>query len=59
MHSVVGVATRAPRDYRLATLRRVVGTLGGELEVIANFGDRRIRLRVAGGLLADPRWSSC
>lgn len=35
-------------DYRLSTLRRVVEALGGELEVIANFGDRRIRLRGAG-----------
>lgn len=31
-------------DYRLSTLRRYVAALGGELEVIANFGDKRIRL---------------
>jgi hypothetical protein len=32
-------------DHRLSTLRRYVKALGGELEVIANFGDKRIRLR--------------
>lgn len=34
-------------DYRLSTLRRYVSALGGELEVIANFGDKRIRLHGA------------
>ena len=34
-------------DHRLSTLRRVVEALGGELEIVANFGDRRIRLRAA------------
>ncbi len=32
-------------DLLLSTLRRYVEALGGELEIIANFGDRRIRLR--------------
>lgn len=35
-------------DHKLSTLRRVVEALGGELEVIANFGDRRVRLRAVG-----------
>ncbi|MCB0219444.1 MAG: XRE family transcriptional regulator [Chrysiogenetes bacterium] len=34
-------------DHRLSTLRRVVESLGGELEVIANFGDKSIRLHGA------------
>lgn len=32
------------RDRRLSTLRRCVETLGGELEIVAAFGDRRVRL---------------
>jgi predicted transcriptional regulator len=32
-------------DCRLSTLERYVAALGGELEITANFGDRRIRLR--------------
>lgn len=36
--------TEQREDHRLSTLRRYVEALGGELEVIANFGDRRIRL---------------
>jgi predicted transcriptional regulator len=35
-------------DHRLSTLRRVVEALGGELEIIASFGDKRVRLRAAG-----------
>lgn len=35
-------------DYRVSTLRRVVEALGGELELVASFGNRRIRLRAAG-----------
>ncbi|MDP9122056.1 MAG: XRE family transcriptional regulator [Acidobacteriota bacterium] len=31
-------------DHRLSTLRKYVEALGGELEVVANFGDKRIRL---------------
>ena len=31
-------------DYRLSTLRRYVEALGGRIEVIADFGDKRIRL---------------
>jgi hypothetical protein len=31
-------------DHLLSTLRRYVEALGGELEVIAHFGDKRIRL---------------
>ncbi|MGH9419626.1 MAG: helix-turn-helix domain-containing protein [Thermoanaerobaculia bacterium] len=33
---------------RLATLRRLIEGLGGELEVIATFGDKRVRLRAVG-----------
>jgi DNA-binding transcriptional regulator YiaG len=36
--------TEQREDHRLSTLRRYVEALGGELEVIANFGDRRVRL---------------
>lgn len=32
-------------DHLLSTLRRYVEALGGELEVVANFGDRRVRLK--------------
>jgi hypothetical protein len=32
-------------DYRLSTLKGYVAALGGELELVANFGDRRVRLR--------------
>ena len=34
-------------DYRLSTLRRYVAALGGELEVVACFGRRRVRLGAA------------
>ncbi len=34
-------------DYRLSTLQRYVAALGGELEVVASFGKRRVRLRAA------------
>ena len=37
--------TEQREDHRLSTLRRYVEALGGELEVVANFGDKRIRLR--------------
>ena len=33
------------RDHLLSTLRRYVEALGGEVEVTANFGDKRIILR--------------
>jgi predicted transcriptional regulator len=36
--------TERREDHRLSTLRRYVQALGGELEVVANFGDKRIRL---------------
>ncbi len=36
--------TERREDHRLSTLRRYVEALGGELEVIATFGDKRIRL---------------
>lgn len=36
--------TERREDFLLSTLRRDVEALGGELEVIANFGDKRIRL---------------
>lgn len=32
-------------DHRLSTIRRYVEALGGELEVIARFGDASIRLK--------------
>ena len=32
-------------DWKLSTLRRYVEALGGELEVYAAFGDKRVRLR--------------
>ena len=32
-------------DYRLSTLQNYVAALGGELEVVASFGNRRVRLR--------------
>lgn len=32
-------------DHRLSTLRRMVRGLGGDLEVIATFGDKKVRLR--------------
>jgi transcriptional regulator with XRE-family HTH domain len=34
-------------DHRLSTLRRLVKALGGELEIVANFGDRRVKLHAA------------
>ena len=34
-------------DYRLSTLQRYVAALGGELEIVAKFGNRRVRLRAA------------
>src|SRR5271165_2952347 len=33
------------KDFHLSTLRRFVAALGGELEISANFGNRRVRLR--------------
>lgn len=34
-------------DYQLATLRKVVRALGGELDIIARFPDRLVALKVA------------
>jgi hypothetical protein len=34
-------------DFRLSTLRKYVAALGGEIEVVANFGNRRVRLRAS------------
>jgi hypothetical protein len=31
-------------DHRLSTLRRYVHALGGEIEVIARFGKKKVRL---------------
>jgi transcriptional regulator with XRE-family HTH domain len=36
--------TERRQDLRLSTLRSYVEALGGELEVIASFGDKRIKL---------------
>jgi hypothetical protein len=35
-------------DVRLSTLKRYVEALGGEVEVFATFGDKRVRLRAVG-----------
>jgi len=32
-------------DFHFSTLERYVSALGGELEIVANFGNRRVRLR--------------
>jgi hypothetical protein len=32
-------------DHKLSTLKRYVEALGGELEVFATFGDKKVRLR--------------
>jgi transcriptional regulator with XRE-family HTH domain len=37
--------TEGREDHLLSTLRRYVEALGGELEVTATFGNKRIRLR--------------
>ena len=34
-------------DHRLSTLRHYVHALGGELEVYATFGDKKVRVRAA------------
>lgn len=39
--------TESRQDIRLSTLRSYVEALGGELEVIATFGDKRIKLHSA------------
>jgi len=39
--------TERRQDVRLSTLRSYVEALGGELEVIANFGGKRIKLHSA------------
>lgn len=39
--------TERRQDVRLSTLRSYVEALGGELELIANFGDKRIKLHSA------------
>jgi DNA-directed RNA polymerase specialized sigma subunit len=35
-------------DHLVSTLRKYVEALGGELEIVATFGDQRVRLRSAG-----------
>jgi DNA-binding XRE family transcriptional regulator len=37
----------ARSDHKLSTLRKVVSALGGQLNVIATFGDKSVRLRSA------------
>ncbi len=39
--------TERRQDLRLSTLRSYVEALGGELEVVATFGDKRIKLHSA------------
>ena len=39
--------TERRQDIRLSTLRSYVEALGGELEVVATFGDKRIKLHSA------------
>ncbi|WP_423944935.1 helix-turn-helix domain-containing protein [Candidatus Binatus sp.] len=34
-------------DYRVSTLREYVHALGGQLEITATFGNRRVRLRAS------------
>ncbi|MGH7842223.1 MAG: helix-turn-helix domain-containing protein [Candidatus Binataceae bacterium] len=34
-------------DFRLSTLRNYVTALGGSLELVASFGNRRVRLRAS------------
>jgi predicted transcriptional regulator len=34
----------ARHDHKVSTLRRYVETLGGELEIVARFGDKSVRL---------------
>ncbi|MGO8802862.1 helix-turn-helix domain-containing protein [Candidatus Binatus sp.] len=34
-------------DYRVSTLREYVHALGGQLEITAAFGNRRVRLRAS------------
>jgi transcriptional regulator with XRE-family HTH domain len=36
--------TERRSDHLVSTLRRYVEALGGELEIVANFGDKRVRL---------------
>ena len=36
--------TERRRDYKLSTLREYVKALGGELEIVASFGDKSIKL---------------
>jgi predicted transcriptional regulator len=36
--------TERRKDYKLSTLREYVKALGGELEVVASFGDKSIKL---------------
>lgn len=37
--------TESGADHKVSTLRRYVEALGGELEIVARFGDRALRLR--------------
>jgi DNA-binding XRE family transcriptional regulator len=37
--------TEKAEDHRLSTLRRIVEALGGQLEVVAVFDNKRLRLR--------------
>ena len=36
--------TERRTDHRVSTLRRIVHALGGQLEIVARFGDKRVRL---------------
>ena len=37
--------TEHREDHLVSTLRRYVGAMGGELEIIARFGDKEVKLR--------------
>ncbi len=37
--------TERREDHLVSTLRRYVEALGGELEIVASFGDKRVRLQ--------------
>jgi len=46
------------RDFLLSTLRRYVHALGGELEIVVNFGNKSIRLKDVGDDLEADEVSS-
>lgn len=51
--SVAKIEKRA--DMYVSTLRRFIEAMGGELEVVARFGDRSVRIRTFGELSGEER----